>query len=196
MSPPVGISWNHASAIPRVRGQMHGVPELVRQSCTRDRERAPRDRQQQHGADGGSDHAGERTLADHHPELARERTMRRHRVSPDLQHDVHDHEIDAEVAVPAVPVRQAVEAGETLEHRQPREQNDLHEREIRSDQPRQAGGAGEHVARRMHQSGCRCRPRIFAIHRDVAEVDRPGADDDDVVRRPCARTGSRDRVLS
>ena len=175
----------------RVRRQVHRVPELVGESPPHDHERAPADREEQERTDRRGDHAGERSAPHHCPELVAERAVRRHRVALDLQHDVDDHEVDAEVAVPAVPLRQAVEAGEPLEHRQPREQHDLHEREIRADETGEPGRPREQVGRRVHGEIAVVDPDPDE-GADVAEVDRPRNEQGDGMCRriPAHRGGS------
>ena len=63
------------------------------------------------------------------------------RVAPDAEDDVGEHEIEAGVAVPAVPDGQAVEADEPLEPGDSREQDHLEEREVGAQQPREARDA-------------------------------------------------------
>ena len=48
-------------------------------------------------------------------------------------------------AVPAVPDREAVEAGEPVEHRQPREQEQLDEHQVGAEQAAQPRGLGQHA---------------------------------------------------
>jgi hypothetical protein len=98
-----------------------------------------------------------------------------------------DHEADAQVAVPAVPAGQPVETGDPLERRQPRQQDDLDEREVAADQPREGGKPREEIGGAVRRQVVVCDPEP-AEEGDVAEVDRPGDKEREAVRgaRACA----------
>ena len=149
----------------RVGEQMNGVPPFVRQPSPHDHDRRGDDCEQQRGADRRCDHAGVDPAAEHRRELLRERELVEQRVAPDAEHDVGEHEVDARVAVPAVPDAQTIEAGQPLQHRQPRQQDDLEEREIRRQQARDAGDARQDVAARA------C-GEIAAVHPEPDDRDR------------------------
>ena len=104
---------------------------------------------------------------------------------------MHDHEVDAEVAVPAVPLRQAVEAGDPLEDRQPRQQHHLDEGEVGADQAGEARGPREQVGGRVHGEVAVVDPDPHQGG-DVAEVDRGREEKGDCMRRraPAHREGA------
>ena len=73
------------------------------------------------------------------------------RVAPDAEDDVREHEVEAGVAVPAMPDAQPVEADEPLERGDPREEDHLEEREVGAEQAGEAGDAREDVAARAQR---------------------------------------------
>jgi len=125
----------------RVGEQVNGVPPLVAKAPLDDHERAGDDRDQRERADRRGDHPRVDAAADHRRELAEEAEPVELRVPPDTQEHVSDDEVDASVAVPAVPDRQAVEADRALESRQAGQEEDLNEREVGGEQAGQPGQA-------------------------------------------------------
>ena len=59
---------------------------------------------------------------------------------------MREHEVEARMAVPAVPDGQAVEAEEPLDRRQAGQQQHLQERGVRAEQTRDPGKARQELA--------------------------------------------------
>ncbi len=188
---------------PRVGGEVDRVPPLVRELAAHDHDRGHDDSEQQGGPDRGGDHAGvggcrrrgERTgeasaaaglggarLGQRQPVpvLAEERVLVLPGVAPDREDDVRQDQADHRVAVPAVPDRQPVEADETLEERQPREQEHLDQRQVAGKERRQPPQAD--------QGGVEVVPVVAEAVGAAAAPDQedPGgiADEEDHEREP------------
>jgi hypothetical protein len=100
-----------------IRQHVHRVPPLVAQPATHDHDRGADHREQHPRADGRRDHARVDAAAEHRRDLAADADLVDERVPPDREHDVRDDQIDADMPVPAVPDREAIESHEALERR-------------------------------------------------------------------------------
>jgi hypothetical protein len=118
-----------------IRGEVDRVPRLVRHPAPHDDDRQADDDDQQRGTDRCGDHSGVDPAAEHRRDLPRDRKPIHQRVAPDGEHDVREHEVQARVAVPAMPGAEPVESDEPLQPRQPREQQHLEERGVRAEEP-------------------------------------------------------------
>ena len=94
-------------------------------------------------------------------------------VAPEGEEDVREDQVEARVPVPAVPDGEPVEAGETLEPRQPRQQHDLQERGVGAEEPGDARDAREQLAAVVNVGDVAAvRPEPHD-HPGVAENDGP-----------------------
>jgi hypothetical protein len=91
---------------------------------------------------------------------------------------VRQHEVQRRVAVPAMPVGQPVEADEPLEPLESCEQDDLYEREVRAEEPRDPSDAREQIAGRVDLGGIAAMPPQPDDHDDVTQSDRPEGEGD------------------
>ena len=98
---------------------------------------------EQHEPGDRRDHA--RVLLDQPGGLAGQRAIVGERVGRRDQHGVAEQQHDAGDPVPAVPDREAVEAGEPVEHGQAREQEQLDQHQVGAEQAAQPGDLGQHA---------------------------------------------------
>ena len=90
-------------------------------------------------------------------------------VGPDARKRVREDQPDARVAVPAVPVRELVEADQALEPGQAREQSHLDQREPRAEQAGDPGEADHPLAGRVEREVAQ---GAAAVDPDVEDRDR------------------------
>ena len=162
--------------------QVDGVPPLVAQAPAHDHERRHDDRDHQRGADRRRDHPGVEAVSEHAGELLRQRQAVEQCVAVDREDDVSEDEVERRVAVPAMPRRQPVEAEQPLEHRQPREQHDLDQREVCPEQAGDAADAREQVGRRPRM-GIAAVPPEPDDHGRVPRHDQPDERDGGAARQ-------------
>jgi hypothetical protein len=135
---------------PRIGEEVNGVPPLGTEPPLDEDERCDDDGDQEDGADRRRDHPRIDAAPDHRRQLTEEAEPVERRVPPDAQEDVGDDEVDADVAVPAVPARQAVETDRALERGDPRQQEHLEEREVGGEQACEPREARQSLTGRVH----------------------------------------------
>ena len=99
---------------PGVREQVHCVPGLVAKPAPDDHDRGHDDGDEQSGSDRRGDHARVDAATEHRRDFVRQGDLVHEGIAPDRQHDVREDQVEAGVAVPAVPHGQAVEAEQPL----------------------------------------------------------------------------------
>ena len=111
-------------------------------------------------------------------------------IAPDRQHDVREDQVEARVAVPAVPHGQAVEAEQPLHRRQAGEQQHLQQRRVGPEQPGDPGEARQELA------GAEVVGDVAAVHPEADHQGRvPGHErpQDARERDPASRARARER---
>jgi hypothetical protein len=128
----------------RVGTEVQGVPRVVPQTAPHDHHGADDDGDEEAGADRRGDHP--RVARQQPRHLVRDRDPIERRIAQGDEDDVRQHKQQSGAAVSPVPDRQAIEPHEALEPGDSRQEQDLDQSKIRTEEPRDPADAREEVA--------------------------------------------------